>query len=114
MALALGIGVNNTVFTCVNAVFLRGLPFKDSQRIMHLSGRNLAEGQEELGVSYPDFEDWRVAVRTFSELGAFNAGTMNVSDAARPPGANQRRLGDGQYLPAHRPATASGKGLRFR
>ena len=37
LALALGIGVNATGFTIVNAAFLRGLPFKDSHRIYLLS-----------------------------------------------------------------------------
>ena len=41
--LALGIGVNSTVFTLVNAVLFRGLPFERADRVMYLSGNNHAK-----------------------------------------------------------------------
>jgi hypothetical protein len=84
IALALGIGVNNTVFTFVNAVLLRGLPFRDSPRIMSLNTRHVTRGEED-GVSWLDYRDWRQAARTFEDLGAFTAGTMNVSDEGHLP-----------------------------
>src|SRR5688572_13983822 len=43
LALALGIGVNTTVFTFVNAVLIRGLPFPDSGRILHINTRNIVD-----------------------------------------------------------------------
>ena len=45
IALALGIGVNNTVFTLVNAVLIRGLPFKDSQNLYMLSWQSKRGGR---------------------------------------------------------------------
>jgi len=84
IALALGIGVNATVFTFVNAVLIRGLPFNDPDRIMSIAGRNMARGTD-MGVSYLDFEDWRQAQRSFTGLAAFNGTTMNVSDEGRAP-----------------------------
>src|SRR5438477_10060932 len=83
-ALALGIGVNATVFTFVNAVLIRGLPFDDPDRIMSLAGRNMARGTD-FGVSYLDFEDWRAAQKRFKGLAAFSGNTMNVSDEGRTP-----------------------------
>ena len=83
LALALGIGVNSTVFTFVNAVLLRGLPYTDSDRIVAVSGTNLAEGQNTIQASYPDFEDWRAGQRTLQDLAAMRGGTMNVSDNRR-------------------------------
>ena len=44
LALGLGIGVNSTVFTFVNAVLLRGLPFPNAHQIVHLNSRDTAEG----------------------------------------------------------------------
>jgi predicted permease len=84
VALGLGIGVNSTVFTFVNAVLLRGLPFPNADQIVHLNGRNTAEGHSD-GVSYPDFLDWRAQARTLSSLAAYQQMTMNISDGGHPP-----------------------------
>ena len=83
VALALGIGVNATVFTFVNAVLIRGLPFHDPDRILVVGSRDARS--RDRGVSYPDFEDWRAATRTFSGLAAYSGETMNISDEGRPP-----------------------------
>src|SRR5262245_19496626 len=84
LALALGIGVNSTVFTFVNAVLLRGLPFPNADQIVHLNARNTTEGNSQ-GVSYPDFQDWRANTRTFASLAAYTQVTMNISDSGHPP-----------------------------
>ena len=83
IALALGIGVNATVFTFVNAVLIRGLPFNDPDRILVVASRD-ARGRDR-GVSYQDFADWRGATRTFAGLAAYSGQTMNVSDEGRAP-----------------------------
>ena len=83
-ALALGIGVNATVFTFVNAVLIRGLPFNDPDRIMSMAERNMARGTD-LGVSYLNFEDWKAAQKSFTGIAAWNGTTMNVSDEGRTP-----------------------------
>jgi hypothetical protein len=82
-ALALGIGANSMVFTLVNAVLLRGLPFHDPDRIMAVGMRD-ARGRQ-LGVSLPDFEDWKRASRTFSGLVGIYGAAFNVSDEGRAP-----------------------------
>ncbi len=84
IALGLGIGVNSTVFTFVNAVLLRGLPFPNADEIVHLNSRNTAEGNSQ-GVSFPDFTDWRASARTFASLAAYQQMTMNISDSGHPP-----------------------------
>src|SRR4051794_13965791 len=83
-ALALGIGVNATVFTFVNAVLIRGLPFNDPDRIMSIAERNMARGVD-LGVSYLNFQDWKVAQKSFTGVAAWSGTTMNVSDEGRTP-----------------------------
>ena len=83
VALALGIGVNSTVFTLVNAVLIRGLPFDEPDRIMALGTRD-ARNRDRMS-SYLDFEDWRTGTRAFAGLAAFSPQTMNVSDEGRAP-----------------------------
>jgi len=84
-ALALGIGVNSTVFTFVNAVVLRGLPFDDADRLMHVESTSLMEGRESLEVSYRDFVDYRESAESFEDLAAADQVTMNISDSVGPP-----------------------------
>jgi putative ABC transport system permease protein len=83
-ALALGIGVNTTVFTFVNAVLIRGLPFNNPDEIMALNCYDPVRARE-MPVSYLDFKDWRADSRAFSALAAYTGATMNVSDEGRAP-----------------------------
>ena len=84
LALGLGIGVNSTVFTFVNAVLLRGLPFANPDQIVHLNSRNTAEGNG-LGVSYPDYQDWRAQAKSFASLAGYQVTAANISDSGHPP-----------------------------
>jgi putative ABC transport system permease protein len=83
IALALGIGANNTVFTLVNAVLLRGLPFAEPDRIMWV-GTHDTRGRE-FGMSLQDFEDWRTASRTFAGLVIAWNTAFNVSEEGQVP-----------------------------
>ena len=82
-ALALGIGVNTAVFTFVNAVLIRGLPFDDPDRIIALGTTDVRNRQ--LGVSRLDFEDWRESAKSFSALALMLGTSINVSDEGRAP-----------------------------
>src|SRR5262245_15219868 len=83
VALALGIGANSAVFTLVNAVLLRGLPFGRPDRIMWIDthdtlGRNF-------GVSLQDFDDWRRASRTLTGMTLVQSGNLSISGDDRVP-----------------------------
>jgi predicted permease len=82
-ALALGIGATSAVFTLVNAVLLRGLPFEEPERIMWIDTQD-ARGRRS-GVSTQDFDDWRKASRTFTGMTLVQTGTMIVSADDRLP-----------------------------
>src|SRR5881409_85344 len=82
-ALALGIGANSAVFTLVNAVLLRGLPFDRPDRIMWIDTKD-ARGRQ-FAVSVDDFEDWRRASRTFSGMALVQNGNMTISADDRVP-----------------------------
>jgi putative ABC transport system permease protein len=82
LALGLGIGLNTTVFTFVNAVLIRGLPFDHSEELLYLNSRNITTGDDR-SASYLDFEDWRAQAHAFQGLAAISTTTMNVSETGR-------------------------------
>ena len=84
LALALGIGMNTTVFTFVNAVLIRGLPFEDSHQLLHVDLRN-TQTRAEFPASWPEYEEWRQRTKTFAELAAFRNISANISEAGRTP-----------------------------
>ena len=84
LALGLGIGVNTTVFTFVNAVLLRGLPYDDADRLMVVATRNTTQG-DNAGASLQDLEDWRTRTKSFSALGCFQQTGMTLIDSGHPP-----------------------------
>ena len=83
-ALALGIGVNATVFTLVNAVLIRGLPFKDSAQLYMLGVRRQTDSRASQ-LSYPELQDWRAQTRTFAALAAFSNTGVNLADDRAVP-----------------------------
>ncbi len=84
VALALGIGVNATVFTLVNAVLIKGLPFNDSDSLYMLSSQR-QQGGRGGSVSIADLNDWRAQTHTFVGLAAFAPNSVNVSDDRSAP-----------------------------
>ena len=84
IALAMGIGVNATVFTFVNAVLIRGLPIADPARTLAVDSYDRTRSRG-TGVSYLDYRDWKENTRTFESFGAYNGTVANVSDEGQPP-----------------------------
>src|SRR5919107_6149745 len=84
LALALGIGMNTTVFTFVNAVLIRGLPYEDSHQILHVDLRNTVT-QSDFPASWPEYEEWRTRTRTFAQLGGYRPMSANISEVGRTP-----------------------------
>jgi hypothetical protein len=62
LSLALGIGANTIVFSAVNQVLLRSLPYRQSDRLFAVWSRSALHGTEPMHVSAADFYDWRFAV----------------------------------------------------
>ena len=103
VALALGIGVNATVFTLVNAILIRGLPYQDSARLYMLGSQD--KDGNRFGVSALDLQDWRAQAKTFVGLAAFSNNGVNVSDDRSAPQNARSARALGQRLPAPRPAS---------
>src|SRR5580704_4136760 len=78
--LALGIGVNATVFTLANAVMFKNQPFAGSEKILYVTGTKPASGGDYQGFSYPDYLDARAQSKAFQSLAAFEVYGANFSD----------------------------------
>ncbi|MEO7189420.1 MAG: ABC transporter permease [Vicinamibacterales bacterium] len=84
--LAVGIGVNATVFTLSSAVLFKPLPFQDGERVVVVGATDrLKNGR--LGMSYPDVLDMRAAATTFEQLEAVTGGggAAVLAESERPP-----------------------------
>ena len=77
LTLALGIGANTAIFSVVNALLLRPLPYPHSDRLILL--RERSETFESGSVSYPNYLDWREAQRGFTDLALFRRDSVNLS-----------------------------------
>lgn len=81
LALGLGIGLNNSVFTIVNTAMFKELPFVEPTRLIDL---RLMDARGMGGaVSAPDYREWRDTAKSFEGLAGHSNGTMNLSDDRR-------------------------------
>ena len=71
IALALGIGANTAIFSVVNAVLLRPLPFPESDRLMVIYETRFDRGGSRSSVSYPNFSDWRDQNTVFEGMSTY-------------------------------------------
>jgi putative ABC transport system permease protein len=79
ITLALGIGANSAMFTVVNAVLLRPLPYPEPERIVLLEGINPAQGITLSNMSVPDFADWQNQNTVFDQMAGFVSGGVLLS-----------------------------------
>jgi putative ABC transport system permease protein len=84
IALALGIGANTAIFSVVNAVLLRPLPFERSDRLVMVWEKRLQLGRIRNTVSPPDFSDWRAQNQVFEDMAAYIGQGFNLGSTAEP------------------------------
>src|SRR5262245_61373735 len=82
--LALGIGINATLFSVVDGVLLQPLPFKSPELLVRLSETFERRNIRRSGLSYPDFRDWKEAVTSVETIGAMSARSLAIADSGEP------------------------------
>jgi putative ABC transport system permease protein len=84
LALAIGIGGNTAIFSLVDAVRARALPYKDPHRLVQIWGNVMRARVERRGTSYPDYLDWRAQSKSFDDMAAFDGQTLTLAGVDEP------------------------------
>jgi len=84
LALTLGIGANTAIFSVVNSVLLRPLPYSDPSRLMQLWEASASRGRKEIPASYPNFADWRDQNHVFEQVVAYTDWSFNLTGSGEP------------------------------
>ncbi len=84
LTLALGIGANTAIFSVVNGVLLRPLPYFDADRVVTLWQRNNQSGAKENGASPANFFDWQSRSQAFAEMAAAEPYSLNLTGQDEP------------------------------
>src|SRR4051794_27536971 len=82
VALALGIGANTAIFSVVNGVLLRPLPYKEADRLVTIFGADKRFRQT--AVSPADFVEWRNQNTAFEDLSVYSGGSFNLAGGDQP------------------------------
>ncbi|HEY4306941.1 MAG TPA: ABC transporter permease [Gemmatimonadaceae bacterium] len=90
LCIALGICVTTTIFSAVNAILIRPLPYAQADELLAVYGENTPRGYHGTNISYKDYVSWRDANNTLSALGIWTWVTKTISEgeSERVPGAS--------------------------
>ena len=84
IALALGIGANSAIFSVVNTVLLRPLPFNEAERLVRVYVTDAKRGIRRYPTSYLNFADWREQNRVFEHLAAYSSASATLAGGDIP------------------------------
>jgi len=84
LTLALGVGANTAIFSIVNAVLLRSLPFRDPDRLVRIYFNNPGVGLRGVRFSVPEFDDLRTQTNVFEDVSVIVYGPTNLTGARQP------------------------------
>src|SRR5271154_2016154 len=84
LTLALGVGANTAIFSIVNAVLLRSLPFHNPDRLVRIYFNNPGVGLRDVPFSVPEFDDLRTRTDVFEDVSVIVLGPTNVTGPSQP------------------------------
>ncbi|HKY03311.1 MAG TPA: ABC transporter permease, partial [Blastocatellia bacterium] len=84
VALALGIGANTAIFSVVNSMLLRPLPYAEPERLLQVWETQPSKGRRQIPASYPNFKDWKEQNQVFEEIAAYTEWSLNLTGAGDP------------------------------
>ncbi len=90
MALALGIGANTAIFSVVNTVLLKPLPYPNGERVVFIG--EWSQQVPEMSVSYPNFMDWREQQQTMEQIAAFRSANYVLTGVGEPERLDGRQV----------------------
>jgi len=98
LALGLGIGANTAIFSVVNTILLRPLPYKNSDRLIWLQEKNPGADIKEETLSPPNYLDWKSQSEGFEDMGAFASTRLTLtSGEGEPERINAAYVADGFF-----------------
>ncbi|MEO5717970.1 MAG: ABC transporter permease, partial [Chthoniobacterales bacterium] len=84
LTLALGIGATTAVFTLVNALLIKPLPYEDPARLVLLFEHFKDQHLDAIPISAPEFLDYKTSLKSFDKLAVYNASTYNLAAGDLP------------------------------
>jgi predicted permease len=84
VTLAIGIGANSAIFSTINALLLKPLPFPDPERVVALWDKVPSRGVERNEVTVANYLDWRAQNKTFEQLGIYRWWSTNLTGSDSP------------------------------
>ena len=97
VSLALGISANTVIFSVVNAVLLKSLPYEDSERIVLAWGDIPDEGKHRNQASATDVDDWRHQNSVFEDVTTYGGWSATLLGAGEPERIQGTQVGDGYF-----------------
>jgi putative ABC transport system permease protein len=85
LALALGVGANTAIFSVVNGVLLKPLPFPGAERVVSVTTGNVERGTRGHPAAYPDFVDWQAQTSSFEAMAAYSGASAALTGDGGPP-----------------------------
>jgi predicted permease len=92
LTLAIGIGASTAIFSVVDTVLLRPLPYREPEKLVLVSETLPGMSTDEIGVSAGEYQDYRDRNRSFSQVAAYESAGFNLTGAGQPLRVNAAAL----------------------